>query len=134
MAVAVVALAAGLVATGCVGTAPREPTLPSTNFSPKLVIEVRDKSVRFVRGPREDPNVALDPPVVPGGTVVDVVNLDTRDHRLQAGTTFDTGTMRRDERTTIVMVNDTSEDKTIDITDADEPTTRATITVKPRLR
>lgn len=123
-----------LAAGGCVGTAPREPTLPSTNFSPKVVLERRGDGLRFVRGPREDPAVTIDPTSVPGGSVLEVANLDRRDHRLQAGSTFDTGTLRPDERQTIVLVNDTPDPKVIEITDATDQALKATITVTPRVR
>lgn len=128
----IIAFLIGLLTTGCIGSAPREPTLPSINFAPKLVIELRDNKLNFKRGPREDPAVSIDPPSAPGGSVMEVANLDGRDHRLQAGSTFDTGTLRPGERTTIVLVNDTAEDKVVEITDAADPANRATITVTPR--
>lgn len=125
-----------LGAGGCVGTAPREPTIPSTNFSPKLILEVHDDRLAFVRGPREDPAVTVDPASVPGGSVLEVANLGRRDHRLQAGAALDTGTLRPDERQTVVLVNDTAENKVIEITDALDGgrSAKATVTVTPRVR
>lgn len=128
----ILAFLIGLLATACVGSAPREPTLPSINFAPKLVIELRDNKLNFTRGPREDPEVNTDPPSAPGGSVMEVANLDGRDHRLQAGSTFDTGTIRPGERTMIVLVNDTTDDKVVEIADAADPANKATLTIKPR--
>ena len=131
---ATAAVAMVLLATGCAGDAAREPTLPSISFSPKLVLELRDARIDVLRGPREDPAVVLDPPTVPGGSVLEVANLDGRAHRLQAGSAFDTGTLRPGEHQTIVLVNDTDADKVLDVRDPDDPAIKATLTVKPRQR
>ena len=123
-----------VLGSSCVGNAAREPTLPSISYSPKLVAELRSGRLAFVRGPREDPAVIIDPPTVPGGSVIEVANLDDRDHRLQAGAALDTGTLRPGERQTIVLVNDTENDKVLEVTDPDDADVKATITVKPRVR
>ena len=134
---ALVALVAGgllVGAAGCGGEPASGPTLPSVDFSPKLVIELDDQ-IRFVPGPREDGAVSTDPPVVPGGTVVEVVNDGDEPQRLQGGrggTTFDTGTLLPGERTTVVLTNDTDADTVIPLATTEPPESTASITVRPR--
>lgn len=132
---AVLAVASVAVALGSCGGEPASgPTLPSVDFSPKLVIELDDQ-IRFVPGPREDPAVATDPASVPGGTVVEIVNEGDRPQRLQGGrggTTFDTGTLRPGERTTVVLTNDTGSDTVVALSTTEPPDLAASITVRPR--
>jgi hypothetical protein len=130
--VATLALAVGVGACG--GEPATGPALPSVDFSPKLVIELDDR-IRFEAGPREDPAVSTDPPVVPGGTVIEVVNEGDEPQRLQGGrggTTFDTGTLLPGERTTVVLSNDTGSDTTIALATTEPPDLTAEITVRPR--
>ena len=130
LALAVVALLAG----SCGGEAASGPTLPSVDFSPKLVVELDDQ-IRFVRGPREDPAVTTDPASVPGGTVIEVVNEGDGPQRLQGGrggTTFDTGALLPDERTTVVLTNDTGSDTVVALSTTESPDLTAEITVRPR--
>ena len=135
--VVIVVLAAVTVATmagSCGGEPASGPTLPSVDFSPKLVIELDDQ-IRFVPGPREDAAVTTDPASVPGGTVVEVVNEGDRPQRLQGGrggTTFDTGTLRPGERTTVVLTNDTGSDTVVALSTTEPPDLTASITVRPR--
>ena len=69
---------AALVLSGCGadGSAERpfEPTLPSVDFRPKLVLVVRDDALGAEPGERADPAVRTDPPTVPSGSVVEVRN------------------------------------------------------------
>jgi hypothetical protein len=99
-----------------------------------LVIELDDQ-LRFVPGPREDPEVGTDPAVVPGGTVIEVVNEGDDPQRLQGGRggkVFDTGTLRPGERTTVVLTNDTSADVVIALSTTEAPQLTGEITVRPR--
>ncbi len=132
--VVVVALGLGLAAAGCGGEPASGPTLPSVDFSPKLVIEL-DDGIRFVGGPREDAEVRTDPPSVPGGTVVEVVNRGTGPQRLQGGRggkVFDTGTLLAGERTTVVLTNDTPAAEVVPLATTEPPEATAQITVTPR--
>jgi hypothetical protein len=56
-------------------------------------------------GERSD-GVTLDPPSVPAGSVIEVRNADNDDHRITADTTIDTGIMRPDDTTTVVMTTE----------------------------
>lgn len=126
--------AATFAAGGCVGSAPTEPTLPTVDFRPKLVLDVDDGAIEVIAGDRRDDAVRLDPTSVPAGTVAEVRIRGTRDHRLQgnAGKVFDTGVLRPGERTTIVLDSTAAEDLVIDVTDRQDPGARTRIVVRPR--
>lgn len=134
VAAVLVTLTLAVIVGSCGGEPASGPTLPSVDFSPKLVIEL-DEQIRFVPGPREDPAVTTDPASVPGGTVVEVRNDGDRPQRLQGGrggTTFDTGTLRPGERTTVVLTNDTGADTVVTLSTTEPPDLAASITVRPR--
>ena len=130
VAIAALCLAATV---GCVGSAPTEPTLPSVNFTPRVIVEVTDGAVAIKAGPQGDSAVRFDPASVPSGTVSEMINRGTRDHRLQgnAAKIFDTGTMRPGEKTTVVLKNATPDDLTVAVTDPLDVSARATIIVRP---
>jgi hypothetical protein len=125
-----VALAA---ACGPDGSAERpfQPTLPAVDLRPKLVLEVADDGVRARLGDRPDPAVRTDPPTVPGGSVVEVRNTGTREHRLRGGTAFDTGTQRPGEATTVVLTNPDPGPRTLDLVDVDADAPRGHLVVEP---
>jgi hypothetical protein len=108
VALAGVGLAGGaLPACGTDGRAehPSQPTLPAVDFRPKLVVAVGDAGTSATPGSRSDPAIRTDPPTVPSGSVVELVNTATGDQRIQAGAAFDTGILRPGEHTTAVVTN-----------------------------
>jgi hypothetical protein len=133
LAATVVAAAIGVASlSGCAGDEPLQPTLPTVNFAPKLIIEIHEHRLAFVKGPRADDAVSTGDPTVPTGTVIEIVNTGPGDHRLQGDTVFDTGILRAGERTTVVLTNDTTSAKRITITDPGDAAVQGTITVNPK--
>jgi hypothetical protein len=126
-----VALAVG---SACAGSTPAEPTLPSVNFSPKVLIEIRPDGLHYAKGPREDRELLLDPPTFGSGTVSEITNATTTDQRLQGdnGKVFDTGILRPGDKTTVVFTNSTAEQVTVAVTDTRDPTIKGTIVVRPK--
>ncbi len=131
VAMAMMAAASGAAGCGRSST-PTEPTLGSVNFAPKLVVTIDDRGLSYARGPREDPAVTTDPPFVPSGSVLDVVNHAARDRRLQGGTSFDTGIMHPGESTTVVVVGGTDGNTTIPLTDPDDASVTGSLSVGPK--
>ena len=121
--------------TGCgpdgSGSRPFEPTLPTVDFRPKLVLVVDDAGVQAQEGERADPAVRTDPPVVPSGSVIEVRNGGTRDHRLRGGTAFDTGIMRPGEQTTVVLTNPGTDPLELALVEVIEDRPVGTLTVEP---
>jgi hypothetical protein len=68
---------------------------------------------------------------VPGGSVVEVRNTGTREHRLRGGTAFDTGTQRPGEATTVVLTNPDAEARTLELVDVTDGAPRGRIVVEP---
>ena len=118
-----------LGAVACGGEPVSEPTLPTVDFTPKLVVTVEAGKVSAATGPRPDDRVRTDPPTVPSGAVIEIVNGAVVSHRLEAAGLFDTGIMRPGEHTTAVVTNTTDADKTVDLTDPNDPSIKGTITV-----
>ena len=133
-ALAVVAAIAITGLNGC-GDATPQPTLSTVNFTPKVIVTVSDGHLVISKGPRDDAAVALSGPTeaaVPAGTVIEVVNDGPGSHRLQGDIVFDTGILRRGERTTIVLTNDGTADKRLAITDPGDGAVQGVITVRPK--
>jgi hypothetical protein len=93
------------VLTGCAGDREAEPTIPSVDFTPRLVVVVSADGLSVERGERFH-DAQLDPPSVPSGSVVEVRNDDSGDHRITAGSAVDTGVMRSGDTTTVVLTNE----------------------------
>jgi hypothetical protein len=110
---------------------PFEPTLPTVDFRPKLVLVVDDAGVRAEAGERTDPAVHTDPPVVPSGSVIEVRNGGTRDHRLRGDTAFDTGIMRMGEQTTVVLTNPDPDPLVLHLVEVIDDRPVGTLTVEP---
>lgn len=113
-----------LVLTGASCGAPPEdaaPTIPSIDFTPVLVLHLDGDQVEAEEGPRDRDPGALDPPTVVGGSVLEVRNDSDGPARLRAGSAFDTGTLRPGERTVVVVVNDTDEDRRWPLDDGSTP-------------
>jgi hypothetical protein len=127
------AVAVTLTACGADGSADRpfSPTLPNPDLRPKLVLEVTDDAVRARAGERADPAVRTDPPTVPTGSVVEVRNAGTRDHRLRGGTAFDTRVQLPGDTTTVVLTNPDADARVLDLVDVDAGSTRGRLTVEP---
>jgi len=133
--------------SGC-GDATPQPTLSTVNFSPKVIVTVSDRHLVMTKGPRDDatitfggPDATMPDPNVPGGpieatvpagTVIEVVNDGPGSHRLQGDTVFDTGILRKGERTTIVVTNDGTADKRLAITDPGDAAVQGAIIVRPK--
>jgi hypothetical protein len=88
---------------------PYQPTLPAVDFRPKLVLAVGNGGTSATPGSRPDPAARTDPPTVPSGSVVELVNTAPGDQRIQGGTAFDTGILLPGDRTTAVVKNTGSE-------------------------
>jgi hypothetical protein len=134
------ALIVGMAATGLAaacgpdGSAerPYEPTLPSPDFRPRLVLAIADDSpVRASPGERTDAAVSTDPPVVPSGSVISVRNAGGRDHRLKGGESFDTGILRPGEDTIVVLTNPGSDPQQLDLFEVTENRSVGRLTVEP---
>jgi hypothetical protein len=125
--------AVALGACGADGTAerPYEPTLPTIDARPRLVLAPGDDTMQVRAGERSDPALRVDPPTVPSGSVVEVRNDGTRDHRWRAGAAFDTGIMRPGERTTVVVTNPATAPVELDVVDVDAGASRGHLTVLP---
>ena len=125
-----------LGATACTGTAAREPTVATTNFSPKLLLEVNEDGFVWKRGPRDDPSVSVPdgsaPPTVPIGTVMEVTNTGRREHWLDAGKTFDTGQIKPGDKTLIAFTETITEPKTAEIVDRDQPDHKTAVNLVPK--
>ena len=134
LVVVVVGAAAGAV-LGCGpdGSAgrPFEPTLPTIDVRPKLVLVVTDDAVRAEPGERADPAVRTDPPSVPSGSVIEVRNGGTRDHRLRGGESFDTGIMRVGEQTVVVLTNPGTGDQVLELVEVIDDRVLGGLTVQP---
>jgi len=103
---AVILVAVTLLLFGaCAGDHRAEPTIPSVNFAPLLVVSVTADGLTVERG-EQDADVSLDPPSLPAGSVVEVRNADSEDHRITAGTTIDTGIMHPGDTTTVVITTE----------------------------
>lgn len=112
-ALAVVAtglLTGSLVGCGAPDDEATEPTIPAVPFAAALVLEVDGGRVSATDGPSEHEPVSVEPPVVRGGSVLEVRNTGDDDVRLQAGTAFDTGILAPGEAMTVVVVNDGGDD------------------------
>lgn len=120
-------------AAGCASDQATEPTVASVDFTPRLVLEVRDDGLRWVPGPRADDSVSVDPPRARQGAVVEVVNRTTADHRVtgDGGQAFDTGSLDPGESTTIVLSKPLTADRSIRVTASGTPG-ESTLVVTPR--
>lgn len=129
-----IGLLVAVAGTSACGPTPPDavPTVPSVDFTPKVVIEVGDTGIRATRGPKDDPAVQIDPLSVPQGTLAEVVNTGSTDRRLRSGDLVDTGTMRPGERIPIVLTKTTTEDTTHELVDATEPEHRLPLVLRPR--
>ena len=127
-------VAASAVASACAGSTPTEPTLPTVNFTPKVLIEIRPDGLHYAKGPRDDRELLLDPPTFGSGTVSEITNATSTDHRLQgdAGKVFDTGALKPGDKTTVVFTNTTTDPMTIAVTDPRDPAVKGTIVVRPK--
>jgi hypothetical protein len=96
---------AGSIGVGCRGDREPEPTIPDVDFTPVLIIAVDDDGIRAEQGPRQREGVAVDPPRVPSGSVIELRNAGEAEHRLVGddGILFDTGIMLPGETTTLVV-------------------------------
>jgi hypothetical protein len=145
------AVAAAMAITGlsgCGGDDRPQPTLSSVNFTPKLIVTMSDRHLVLSKGPRDDATISFGGPdatmpdpkfpggpteaTVPAGTVIEVVNDGPGTHRLQGDTVFDTGVLRKGERTTVVLTNDGSTDKRIAVTDPTDAAVAGAIIVRPK--
>ncbi len=112
---------------------PYQPTLPSIDFTPKLVVTVDEAGLRPSLGPRADPEVQLDPLSLREGSVVEIVNGGSLEHRVKASGLVDTGVMQPGERMTLGLTKELTEDTTYELRELTDPTHTLAITVKPRL-
>jgi hypothetical protein len=136
LVVATMTVALALTA-GCSAAEHTEPTLPSANFTAKLVLEVNDDGFHWRHGDHDDPAVTVDPAAVPFGTVVDVVNTGRSEHWVDGGKGFDTGRLQPGEKTVVAFTSDTlatvgATAQTFRIVDRDHPEHTTQITVTPK--
>jgi hypothetical protein len=115
--------------TGGDAEGPVDPTLAPIDFRSVLVIEVGDEAVRTTAGERVDPAVRTDPPTVPSGAVIEVVNAADGQQRLRGGDTFDTGILLPGERTTVVAVNDGDQPLSVPIIEVLSESSRGQVTI-----
>jgi len=127
--------AAPLIA-GCSTGPPREPTVASVNFTPKVILEVNDDGFVWRSGPNTNPGVTVpadnNPPTVEQGTVMDIRNTGRGDHWVQAGKSFDTGTIKPGQSTLVVLSESVTEPKVIEVTDKSAPGHITSLTLLPR--
>jgi hypothetical protein len=118
----VVVLGLPVLAAACAGDHPAAPTIGSVDFTPRLVLQVDEQGFEVDRGVTDDPVVTADPPSAPEGTVIEIRNGGSTDHRVTDGGTLDTGILRPGDTTTVVLTAEGD----LDLHDAE---TGATITV-----
>ena len=95
--------AAGLVlAAGCAGSAAKSPTVASVPFDPAAELHIGDTGPLTIMVHEVSSGAAA----VPAGSVLLVVNDGQVDHRIRAGTTFDTGTLQPGNETTVVLADE----------------------------
>lgn len=100
-----VVLVVGLstVVAACAGDHPAEPTISTVPFTPRLVVTVDDSGFAVARGQTDDPSISADPPTAPTGTVIEVRNGGSGDHRVTNGGAIDTGVLQPGDTTTVVL-------------------------------
>ena len=110
-----------MLSAGCAGSAAKTPTVASVNSEPRTELHVGDSGqLQFLM--HEVTATAS----VPAGSVLLIANDGQDDHRIQAGSTFDTGTLHPGDETTVVLTAG-------DLTLRDVPTGREVqLTVTPR--
>ena len=87
-----------VVSAGCAGSAAKTPTVASVSFEPRAELHVGDSGpLQFLM------HVVTATASVPAGSVLLIANNGEVDHRIQAGTTFDTGTLHPGDETTVVL-------------------------------
>jgi hypothetical protein len=116
---AAVVMLTGWTLVGCSAPDTYEPSVPTADFRPKLLIVVDDNGIRTEPGERDDPAVSVDPAKVPAGTVTRVENRSSGDHRLQGntGAVFDTAVMKPGDTTIVVLDHVKPDDLDVVITD-----------------
>jgi hypothetical protein len=125
-----------MLAAGCSNNAAQEPTVPTVNFTPKLVLEVNDDGFAWKRGPLDDQAVTVpdrtSAPTARIGTVVELANTGRRDHWIDAMKTMNTGVMKPGEKATVVLSEELTEPKTAQIVDRLAPDHKTSINLVPR--
>lgn len=123
--VLVVLVLAPLVA-GCTGDEGTEPTLTSTDFTPRLVVSIDAQGFEVRRGDTDDPAITADPPSAPSGTVIEISNEGERENRVSNDGTVDTGVLQPGDSTVVVLTTEG------DLELHDQAGHEVTITVTPR--
>ena len=90
----------------CAGDHPAEPTLGSVNFTPRLIVTVDEAGFGVERGETTNAAITADPPSAPEGTVVEIRNGGSRDHRITTDAAIDTGIMQPGDTTTVVLTTE----------------------------
>ena len=105
-----VSLVFGLVALGlvtvvasCSGDHQAEPTIGSVDFTPRLVVSVDDRGFAVAKGDTDNPAITADPASAPEGTVIEIRNSGSADHRVTNEAAIDTGIMQPGDSTTVVL-------------------------------
>ncbi len=120
-------LALGPLVASCAGDHQAEPTIASVDFTPRLVVSVDDGGFSVTRGDTDKAEVTADPPSAPAGTVIEIRNVGTSDHRVTNDSTVDTGIMQPGDSTTVVLTTEGD----LELQDAGGGAT-VTIAVTPR--
>ena len=90
-----------VASAGCAGSSAKTPTVASVNFDPKVELHVGDTGpLKFLL------HEVTTEVVIPPGSVLLIVNDGQADHRVQAGSTFDTGTLRPGDETSVVLTQE----------------------------
>jgi len=103
---------------GCAGSTAQTPTVASVNVEPVAELHVGDSGpLQFLL------HEVTTEAAIPSGSVLLVVNNGHVDHRIQAGSTFDTGTLRPGDETSVVLTKegpltlvDTTTGREVDLT------------------
>ena len=96
-------LGLGLVVASCAGDHQAEPTIESVNFTPRLIVSVDDNGFHVAKGETDNPSISADPASAPEGTVIEIRNAGSVDHRVTNDAAIDTGVMQPGDSTTVVL-------------------------------
>lgn len=128
-----------LVSVGSLGAtscgAPDQPyatSSPTVNLAAKVVLEVDETGIVARPGPRHDGSVELDPLRLPQGSVIEIRNTGTAEHRLRADDLFDTGTIHPGDTVVVALTKDTATDTSYDVADRANPDLALPLTIRPR--
>jgi hypothetical protein len=96
----------GAVIASCAGDRQAEPTIESIDFTPRLLVSVDDTGFTVAKGDTDNPLITADPASAPVGTLIEIRNAGSVDHRVTNEAATDTGVMQPGDNTTVVLATE----------------------------